>query len=239
MQNRYAGDVGDFSKLGMLRQISLKGLKVGVNWYLVSDEIHNNDGKHIRYFTEARFDGCDDKLRDSLFDVVGKERTVSLLESQKLIDRAVYYNKLLLPAGTIGFSRTEWHKEAMKQLVETDIVFLDPDNGILTKSVSSQSRKSIKYVFPDEIADYYTAGHSVIIYNHRCRQNETEYLRRFDWIHKTPSLATAQISGLKFNRGTTRDYIFVVQPKHSVLVSSAVDTIIGSPWSGHFARLAL
>ena len=30
MQDRYAGDVGDFGKLGMLRQIADTGLKVGI-----------------------------------------------------------------------------------------------------------------------------------------------------------------------------------------------------------------
>ena len=47
MQDRYAGDVGDFGKLGMLRCIENSGLCVGVNWYLVGNESHNNDGKHI------------------------------------------------------------------------------------------------------------------------------------------------------------------------------------------------
>ena len=47
MQDRYAGDVGDFGKLGMLRCMEDFGLKVGINWYLVGDESHNNDGKHI------------------------------------------------------------------------------------------------------------------------------------------------------------------------------------------------
>ena len=34
MQDRYVGDVGDFGKIGMLRQIANAGLRVGVNWYL-------------------------------------------------------------------------------------------------------------------------------------------------------------------------------------------------------------
>ena len=50
MQNRYAGDVGDFGKLGMLRAIASSAMKIGVNWYLVPDEGHNDDGKHIGYF---------------------------------------------------------------------------------------------------------------------------------------------------------------------------------------------
>ena len=33
MQNRYTGDIGDFGKLGLLRQLSRTGLSIGVNWY--------------------------------------------------------------------------------------------------------------------------------------------------------------------------------------------------------------
>jgi hypothetical protein len=38
MQDRYAGDVGDFGKLGMLRKIAYSGLKIGVNWYLAYNQ---------------------------------------------------------------------------------------------------------------------------------------------------------------------------------------------------------
>jgi len=60
MQDRYAGDVGDFGKFGMLRCIENTGLRVGVNWYLVGDESHNNDGKHIGYLEDDKYRGCDD-----------------------------------------------------------------------------------------------------------------------------------------------------------------------------------
>ena len=62
MQNRYVGDVGDFGKFGMLRCMENSGLSIGVNWYLVEDENHNNDGKHIGYVKDDKYRGCDDEL---------------------------------------------------------------------------------------------------------------------------------------------------------------------------------
>ena len=59
MQNRYAGDVGDFGKIGMLRCIEQSGVKIGVNWYLVEDESHNQDGKHIGYIRDNKLVGLD------------------------------------------------------------------------------------------------------------------------------------------------------------------------------------
>ncbi len=35
MQDRYAGDIGDFGKIGLLRALRVQGLSIGVNWYLV------------------------------------------------------------------------------------------------------------------------------------------------------------------------------------------------------------
>ena len=36
MQDRYAGDIGDFGKIALLQQIREKGLTIGVNWYKVN-----------------------------------------------------------------------------------------------------------------------------------------------------------------------------------------------------------
>ena len=237
MQNRYSGDVGDFSKFGLLRQIASTGLDIGLNWYLVDDETHNDDGKHISYLSDRRFNGCDDSLRDALRLVINNNRSVSMLEKQELVKKAVYFSEQLLPPATNGFSRCTWHKNAMERLNATDIVFLDPDNGIIAKSVSAKSGKSIKYVLREEICDYYAAGHSLVIYNHRSRQAEPKYLCRFDWMCDDLHLRSAYRLGLKFMRGTIRDYIFIIQPLHQRLISSAIDRLLDSEWNKQFAKL--
>ena len=35
MQDRYAGDIGDYGKIALLRELQSQGLSVAVNWYLV------------------------------------------------------------------------------------------------------------------------------------------------------------------------------------------------------------
>lgn len=236
MQNRYAGDVGDFGKLGLLRQISSAGLRVGVNWYLVPDENGANDGKHIGYLSDARFSNCDDMLRDALKQLVENERSVLSLEALNLLNNAIYEHAPLgLPSQ--GFSRQAWHGHALKALAPADVVFLDPDNGLLTKSVSIGAAKSIKYVTPVEIKDYYQLGKSVIFYNHRCREKETSYLKRFEWLRHEPITKDATIVGIKFSRGTVRDYIFVMQPCHALEICKSVDKLLESNWTRHFAWL--
>lgn len=233
MQNRYAGDVGDFGKLGMLRVLAQSGLTVGVNWYLVPDESHNDDGKHIGYLDDPKFTGCDDSLLDVLKSIVGKERSVAAIEELNLISDARYYSDLL----SSPVIRTKWNSEALTYLSDCDIIFLDPDNGVLVKSVGQSSSKSIKYVLREEILDYYARGKSVVFYNHRSREKESDYLKRFDWLQTEKRLSGASVFGLKFVRGTVRDYFFLARPEHSSRVYHAIERILSSPWQRHFSRL--
>ncbi len=238
MQNRYAGDVGDFGKLGLLRGLTSSQLDIGVNWYLTPDENHNADGKHIGYITDTRYKGCDDSLRNSLEKIVEGERSVSSLEAMDLVPNAVYYHEVLYsPSRT--FSRRDWHIKALEVLSSAGIVFLDPDNGLMVKSVSTGSAKSNKFVISSELADYFTAGKSVIIYNHRCREQESVYLQRFAWMHENSILKDAVIAGVTFKRGTVRDYIFTLQPSHAARIMGCLDNMLQSPWGNHFAKLDL
>lgn len=137
------------------------------------------------------------------------------------------------------FSRRDWHIKALEVLRCADIVFLDPDNGLLVKSVSAGSTKSNKYVIPNEIADYFAAGKTVFIYNHRCREQESVYLQRFDWMHEDSILKNAVITGVTFKRGTVRDYIFALQPSHAAIIMECVDNMLQSSWGNHFGKLDL
>lgn len=66
MQDRYTGDLGDFSKLGILRALQAAGLSIGVNWYLTPDESHNGDGRHVKYLRQEEFKACDKVLWQEL-----------------------------------------------------------------------------------------------------------------------------------------------------------------------------
>jgi hypothetical protein len=234
MQNRYSGDVGDFGKLGLLRQLESIQLKVGINWYLIPDETHNADGKHIGYLYNSRFDSCDDVLRETLKELVHHQRCVSALESSNLIPNAVYYHDLLY--SSMYFSREDWHKKALILLKQSDIVFLDPDNGLLVKSVSIHSSKSNKYVLPTEITDYFKQGQSVVFYNHRSREPEDVYFERFSWMRESSVLKQAVIIVLTFRRGTIRDYICALQPNHSHRVLECLEDMLQGPWRDHFTK---
>ena len=181
MQDRYVGDVGDFGKLGMFRRIADSGLRVGINWYRTykPEEHDNNDGKHISYLNNKLFQGCDDELLDRLRQMVEGNRSIAALETAELIPDAKYYSEILRPGNDRSFSRDIWYNNSLEALSHSDIIFCDPDNGLLVKSVSLSSAKSDKYITEDELVSYYLLGKSVVFYNHRCREKEEVYLRRF------------------------------------------------------------
>lgn len=200
MQDRYTGDVGDFGKLGMLRQIAGTGFKIGVNWYLTfkPEEHSNDDGKHIGYLNNKSFQEYDEELLELIRKIVEGNRSIAALEQAKLIPNAQYYSAILRSGSDRSFSRDVWYNNSQKVLVDSDIIFCDPDNGLLVKSVSLSSVKSDKYITENELVDYYLSGKSIIFYNHRCRENEQLYLRRFASLRLCNKLATAKWKGLKF-----------------------------------------
>ena len=94
VQDRYAGDLGDFGKFGLLRALcALAGAfggpprSLGVVWYLVPDEVHNGDGKRVRYLVpsvenQECFRVCDPALYDALGDMgLSGRRGVALWDS--------------------------------------------------------------------------------------------------------------------------------------------------------------
>ena len=64
MKNQYVGDIGDYGKYGLLRFLSGKGIKIGINWYLTEND-GTNDGKFTDYLTKKDDRLYDDKLFDN------------------------------------------------------------------------------------------------------------------------------------------------------------------------------
>lgn len=234
MQNRYTGDIGDYGKLGLLR--SFRGLSIGVNWYLVPDERHNEDGMFISYLHKP---GCglpDSELYDALRQIVeAGDRRVGALEEAGLL-QAAYYSDILdftgLNRAERAARRGEWHRQALNRLNGCSIVFLDPDNGLMVPSAEG-TRRAGKYVEPDEIADYYRQGSSVIYYQHKARYADGHYMRKHAQILALCPGSTGL--GLKFTKTSIRYYFFVLRPEHAAAVEASVAGM--TPWRDYFHRL--
>ena len=238
MQDRYVGDIGDFGKLGMLRAISETGLSIGVNWYLTPDETHNGDGRIVGYLQKEDYRACDEPLWLALGRIVDSgQRKVSLLETCEILQAEYHSEKLDFtdtPRSKRVSIREQWHAEALKQLNECDVVFVDPDNGLMVPS-AERTRKSNKYVTALELADYYNSGASVIYYQHKARRPDSFYVDQHNDLLRKFEYASGL--GLKFQTTSLRYYFFILQPKHKDIITECVGDMLKTSWRAHFKMI--
>ena len=231
MKNQYIADIGDYGKYSMLKHFEDAGIRIAINWYLTKDD-NSNDGKHVRYL-------LDDKMRvydSTVFDVlkslyVEDKRTVSEIEKSILFQNVRFYNKAIDFDGTsleIKSQRKIWHYNGLEILKDTDLVFLDPDNGLLT---SNRNNHLDKYVLPNEVFDYYKAGRNVVFYCHKGRRNQEQWEEYKRYMHNMISYSKS--FGITFHKGTQRSYIFVVHPKDYERYLSIISFVL-KDWDGLF-----
>lgn len=232
MQDRYAGDIGDYGKFGLLKALQAEGFRLGINWYKATPpterEKENDDGKHR---IAERYDVCDPALAETLRAIsTSPQRSIKALQQAALLDaaRTVYYDKMVEVEG-----RAQWHENALQALADCDLVFLDPDNGLLVKSVGRRSAKSVKYVFDEELNDYLARGQSVVLYNHRARKPAAQYFQELaDRCTALPAAKGKPIRALAFPKGTIRDYLLIAAtPDHAHRIHQALNHMIQGAWA--------
>ena len=255
MQNRYVADVGDFGKYGLLKALCQQHsmtdgqtLRLGVVWYLVPDESHSMDGKHIKYLEPTNrntneYRHCDTVLYDALKEIVlaGSREVERIREHQVLPSGTVYYEAPLafglVPQGERIFHRSQWARDALDLTARCDIVFLDPDNGLEVKMKPHQAQGP-KYAFFEEILPYLQRQQSVVIYHHIGRQGSAsdQVQVRLRQIRKR--LDTNGFAML-YHRGTARAFFIVPAQRHSSVLLHRANGFVRSAWSRHFELMTL
>lgn len=250
MQNKYAGDVGDFGKFGLLRHLS-RERAIGVVWYLYSNE-HNGDGGHVDYVNDQRYLICDPLLIRTLSRVIEcKPRSVNQLEQACLIEKAQYHSELLSYASFSsraftrrGRSERLAHREAwLDRAIETvrgcDIVFLDPDNGLEVQSIARHALKGPKYVFRDEVNRFLDSEsiRTVVLYHHLNRHGRHgTHERQLKDRNGELSVSTGGfVSSLRFHPYSSRAFFIVTRDRgeHEQTRKSLAEFVNG-PWGEFF-----
>jgi hypothetical protein len=257
MQDRYVGDVGDFGKFGLLRALcgesDTSRLKLGVVWYLVPNESHNEDGKHTRYLERSpQFRNCDPELYDNLRQMLLDDRGGVISNRRHL---ATVEGSGLLPPGTLFFNeplryqagilskdrmamRSEWLARALRATANADVVFVDPDNGIECQSVSRTASGGPKYIFWDEIGAFTARGQTVVIYHHLNRTlsstDQVKLLRLQFGDRMPPGFTTMDVV---FKRGTRRAYFITAAAGHRDILNQRLSRMLTTLWANHFIRI--
>ena len=223
MKNQYVGDVGDFGKYAMLRVFAEAGVKIGVNWYLTEND-GSNDGKYTKYLE----DGDLRPLCPEVFDVLKRiafepKKTVRDVQQSGLLKDAVYYDELLKTRGTPPereYQRNQWFFRSLDALAGTELIFMDPDNGLLESNDASKPGAE-KYILPDEVEMYFNEGHNVVYYCHKGRRSWKAWSDyKSVMFERIPS---AKPAVLTFHKGTQRSYIFLIHEQSFVMYRDIIE----------------
>lgn len=228
MQNRYAGDVGDFGKFHLLRSLfNSYDFNLKQIWYLYSDESHNSDGMYINYFEKVK--NSDIELEECFKKLVIGKRSVKALEKANLINNCSYYSKYLTKDGKdCLIHRKKWFKNALDFSKDSDFIFVDPDNGMATKvdkenkeieilgfESFSKKSKAGKYIFFDEIKRLYSNTRCLVIYHHLNRllpHNEQVTILKYELEKEFP-----KVIAIKHKPYSPRVYYFVLEDEELYL----------------------
>jgi hypothetical protein len=232
MQNRYAADIGDYVKLALLRQLSVER-KLGICWYLYPDEGHNKDGKHVDYLKNPdRWRHLDADLFDSLRRVINTKRSVRALEKTGLIGES--FSSQPLESATVSWSyranwRLSWFNQVLNDLQSADIVFADPDNGLIDDNPKRRGRKQFGKQMPISEAKTLAAGRTAVIYHHNTRFKGGHSAEIEHWLSQLGDNAMA----IKANAYSCRTF-FILNPDQSI--RDRIGTFCDR-WSGHSVSL--
>lgn len=230
MQGRYVGDIGDFFKFGLLRALCRadvigRRLRLGVVWYLVPDESHNGDGRHVDYLrgegdVATRLRQCDSALYQRLRTLVdSRQRNIEALEAGGVLPRGTRTHREFVPCAGAGprlgrtgcaALRSGWLTRALASTATCDLVFLDPDNGLAPTACQQHHPAAAKYVFLDEVAQFVRRDQAVVVYQHADRSADvaTQAKRRLNLLAR--AVGRTPLGAVRSHRGSSR--LFLVVP---------------------------
>jgi hypothetical protein len=220
MQNRYVGDIGDYSKFVLIKYFYKFYKKCGIIWYLYPNENHNNDGKFRNYDKFKLQDKEMVKLMQYFSKYKERERNIQELE-KILINNGfelTFFNECIEKNCDTFFSnwrerkkyREKWFSKALEKVKNCDVVFADPDNGIEIKSCPIKSRKkSGKYIFFDEIEKLLQKHKIVIIYQHFIRKKQDIFINEKEKEIRDKIKDNFKFYAIKFKKVSPRAYLIL------------------------------
>lgn len=215
MQDAFVGDIGDYGKYVLLRKITKNNLSLAVNWYKIEK---NNAYSYLSKPEEYR--NYDPALFDALNEIVNiqNKRTIEQIEKTGLLN-AVFYSDVLCS------NRDLWHQKALQVTKNSQIVFLDPDNGLETETMYRRKNGGKEHVFWRELKDYYDRGQNVILYQHRPKMTKKEICIANIINYQTTYLHADNVKVMEFPKYINRFYFMFLHHDYENIFQNICKTM--------------
>lgn len=209
MQDRYAGDIGDYAKYALLRAV-FEGCELGVAWYLHPDESKSADGRYTDYLNQpAKWRHLDEDLFDRLEKIVASSRSVAAIQASSILPQAVFADARLnitdIPVRRRESWRRTWFDGVRQRLEKCDVVFADPDNGLVRDDNFRPTRKGSVKGIPEEEVGSLSAGRPMVVYHHNTRRKGGHKKEIAYWQNRLPG----QVHAYYWRRWSNRTFFFV------------------------------
>lgn len=179
MKNKYFGDINDYRKYGLIRAIlRSNNFNLLIAWMLTPDD-SNNDGKRTDYLSKTDDEWCkyDSELYKELQHLMKNPstRNIGLIEKTNLLPGAKFFSREVSDSSN---DRKDCFQDLLSHAKDSDLVFLDPDNGLEVKSKPCGWKNSSKYLYWNEVKALWQQGKSILIYQHFCREKRQSFIWR-------------------------------------------------------------
>lgn len=177
MKNQYFGDVNDYKKYCIIRLLAQDlGLSTTVCWMLTPDDARG-DGRRVGYLKKPRvWRKYDPVLFDYLKSYVVDygRRTIKVVQNNAVLGNCNFFDRIITDDPK---DRADYFLKLSDITKNSDVVFLDPDNGLEVASVPYGGKNSSKYVYQQDVRNAYESGCSVLVYQHFPRRPHDKFVK--------------------------------------------------------------
>jgi len=239
VRHNFVNDIGDYAKYALLRAIcasSTTPMRLGVIWYLTDHAEQNGDGRKRAHLSHEGWEDLDPELLAAMRRIENTrqdygELNVSLIEASGVLPSGTAYFSEPIPrvhgnAQQRMAQRAGWFARARDAVASTDLVFLDPDNGLEVRSVPLTSPLASKYATIAEIVALLDDRTGVVLYQHGNRAPWQEQRMRVCAQISAGTSRPLTIRSLRFGAfGVRAFFCITTSPKMAHSVERGLDVL--------------
>jgi len=169
MRDYFVGDINDFMKYDLLEKINHYLMKkILIVWMKTT-----GDGNKLDYLKNLNYKEYNKELHDNLSEIIeNNKRTIKQVKNIKSLKGYLSFDEELT---NNQIKRKEYFNNVKKLLKDIDLVFFDPDNGIVP---NKNKKRKKEYVYWDEMLEIWKEEKDLLIYQHFPHKNHKIFIEK-------------------------------------------------------------